>query len=87
LRAEIQAEIEELFDWEPIVINSQLLKASWKIQERYKLSFWDSLIVAAAKASSCRYLLTEGLQAGQELDGVLVVSPFRSEPGTISSQE
>jgi len=27
----------------------------WEIQERYRLSFWDAMIVAAANASSCRY--------------------------------
>jgi predicted nucleic acid-binding protein len=86
LRAEIQAQVEELYDWEPVVINSHLLKASWKIQERYKLSFWDSLIAAAAKAASCRYLLTEDLQEGQDLDGVLVVNPFLSSPREISAE-
>jgi hypothetical protein len=33
--------------------------------------------VAAAKMLSCRYLLTEDLQADLDLDGVLVVNPDR----------
>jgi predicted nucleic acid-binding protein len=48
---------------------------AWKIEERYLLSFWDSLIVSTAKTASCKYLLTEDLQADQELDGVVVVNP------------
>jgi predicted nucleic acid-binding protein len=80
LKAEIEKEIKELFDWYPVVINRQIIEDAWGIQGRYKISFWDSLIVAAAKAASCRYLLTEDLQAGQEMDGVMVVNPFRSEP-------
>lgn len=83
LRKEIQAEIRDLFDWQPVLVDSLLLLNSWKVQDRYKISFWDALIVAAAKAASCRYLLTEDLQAGQEMDGVVVVSPFRSEPPEI----
>jgi predicted nucleic acid-binding protein len=78
LKAEIQREIKELFDWHPVVIHRQILEDSWKIQARYKISFWDSLIVSAAKVASCRYLLTEDLQEGQEMDGVLVVNPFRN---------
>lgn len=83
LRAEIQAQVEDLFDWEPVVINSQVLRASWKIQERYKLSFWDSLIVAAAQAAECEYLLTEDLQADQDLEGVVVINPFVRNPNSI----
>ena len=34
----------------------------------------------AAKSASCRYLLTEDLQADQDLGGVLVVNPFLCDP-------
>jgi predicted nucleic acid-binding protein len=85
LRKELQAEIRDLLEWHPVVINSEILEHGWEIQARYKISFWDSLIVAAAKAASCRYLLTEDSQEGREMDGVVVVNPFRSAPGTIPS--
>jgi len=75
-REAARAEVRDLLAWRPVVANAGVLQESWKIQDRYRLSFWDSLIVAAAKASSCRYLLTEDLQAEQELDGVVVVNPF-----------
>ena len=55
-------------------------KLGWKIQDRYRFSYWDALIVAAAKMASCRYLLTEDLQAGQKLDGIEVVNPFLRGP-------
>ena len=44
---------------------------------------WIALIVAAAKAASCCYLLTEDLQAGQKLDGIEVVNPFQRGPDLI----
>jgi predicted nucleic acid-binding protein len=84
LGTEIRAEIRDLLDWRPVAIDAEILESGWRIQEQYQLSFWDSLIVAAAKAASCRYLLTEDLQADQDLGGVLVVNPFRSDPGDIS---
>jgi predicted nucleic acid-binding protein len=67
-----------------VSIDLPLLGRAWKIQDRYHLSFWDSLIVAAAKAASCRWLLTEDLQAGQTLDGVTVVNPFQRAPNELS---
>jgi predicted nucleic acid-binding protein len=36
--------------------------------------------IVAAKTASCRYLLTEDLQEGQDMDGVVVVNPFRNSP-------
>jgi predicted nucleic acid-binding protein len=78
-----RAEIRDLLVWHPVVLGDGTLIESWKIQDRYRFSFRDSLIVAAAKASSCRFLLTEDLQHGQDLDGVRVTSPFRTDPSSI----
>jgi predicted nucleic acid-binding protein len=77
-REHLQAEIRNLMTWRPIELNAELLGEAWRIQAHFKLSFWDALIVSAAQAASCRYLLTEDLQEGQEMDGVVVVNPFRS---------
>jgi predicted nucleic acid-binding protein len=75
-----RAEVRDLLTWRPVVVDAGIVQQGWQIQDRYQLSFWDALIVAAAKATSCRYLLTEDLQHGQDLDGVVVVSPFRQDP-------
>src|SRR4030088_673701 len=68
-REEARSEVRDLLAWRPLVADAALLESGWKIQDRYRLSYWDALISAAAKAAFCRYLLTEDLQAGQELDG------------------
>jgi predicted nucleic acid-binding protein len=75
-----RAEIRDLLTWRPVSISAELLELGWKIQDRCQLSFWDAMIVAAAKACSCQYLLTEDLQAGQDLEGVIVVNPFHNQP-------
>ena len=85
LHLEVRSAVRNLLQWNPIVLDSEILERAWKIQERFKLSFWDALIVSAAKAASCKYLLTEDLQEGQELDGVLVVNPFRTSPREIAA--
>jgi predicted nucleic acid-binding protein len=66
--------------WEPIAADQQTIGLAWNLQNRYKLSFWDALIVAAARSAECGYLLTENLQASQDMEGILVVNPFRTEP-------
>jgi predicted nucleic acid-binding protein len=79
-RDAIRREVRDLIIWDPIPANANLLERAWGIQDRYGFSFWDCLIVAAAKAADCRYLLTEDLQTGQKIEGLLVVNPFLREP-------
>jgi predicted nucleic acid-binding protein len=48
-----------------------------RLCERYALSFYDALIVAAALSCGARTLLTEDLQHGLVIDGRLqVLNPF-----------
>ena len=77
---EARDEVRDLLAWQPVVTDAALIELGWKIQDRYRLSYWDSLIVAASKTASCAYLLTEDLQAGQDFDGIEVVNPFVTNP-------
>jgi predicted nucleic acid-binding protein len=63
-REDARAEVHALLTWDPGQVNAEILDLAWTVQDRYQLSFWDALIVAAAKAASCRYLLTEDLHDG-----------------------
>jgi predicted nucleic acid-binding protein len=49
-----------------------------EVMERYKFSFYDSVIVASALRAACQILYTEDLQHGQVIEQQLkVVNPFR----------
>ncbi|MFH1573317.1 MAG: PIN domain-containing protein, partial [Acidobacteriota bacterium] len=76
-------DIEDLLSWQPAAIDARLMRNARDASQRYALSWWDALIVAAAQAGDCRYLLTEDLQDGQDLDGTLVVDPFRHGPDEV----
>lgn len=75
-----RAEIRDLEAWRPQSVDAPMLEAAWSIEDRYKLSFWDSLIVAAAQGAQCDGLLTEDLQHGMDFDGLTVLSPFLTSP-------
>ena len=85
-REQIRKEIDGLMTWNPVAVDGPILHGAWQIQDRYRLSFWDALIIAAAQASSCRYLLTEELQEGQDFEGVTVVNPFHRDFASLSLQ-
>jgi predicted nucleic acid-binding protein len=78
--ANAQNHVRTLDAWEPVAIDVQVIGAAWREQERFKLSWWDALIVAAAQRAGCRTLLSEDFQAGQEFGDLTVVNPFATAP-------
>jgi predicted nucleic acid-binding protein len=78
--ADARTDVQNLLAWQPVPVDGDVVATAWEIQDRFGFAFWDALIVAAAQIAACRYLLTEDLQHGQELDGVTVISPFRAKP-------
>lgn len=62
--------------WRPQAIDFDTLELGRQLQVRYRLSWWDSLVVAAARLQGCSNLLTEDLQHGSRLAGVSVTDPF-----------
>lgn len=73
---EAREDIRDLAAWRPVRIDEAIVEAAWRIEDRFQLSFWDSLIVAAAQAADCDVLLTEDLQHGLEIDGLRIADPF-----------
>lgn len=68
--------VERLLNWSPQAIDSNLLRRAHEIETRHRLSWWDSLIVAAAQAQHCVVLLTEDLQDRAVYGGVTIRNPF-----------
>jgi predicted nucleic acid-binding protein len=53
-----------------------LYQRALELSRRFSLSWYDSLIVAAALEANCRILYTEDLQHNQKFDTLLVQNPF-----------
>ena len=72
-------EVQRFFAWNPLPIDEALVRRAREIELRYKLSWWDSMIVAAAQLQDCVLLLTEDLQDGAAFGSLTVRSPFTLE--------
>lgn len=68
--------VARLLQWKPQPVDEPLLLRAREIEQRWRLSWWDSMIVAAAQLQACALLLTEDLQDGAAYGGVTVRSPF-----------
>ena len=75
-----RTDIKNLMVWDPVSVDKCIIEKSWKIQDQYQFSWWDSLIVSAALQSGCSTLLTEDLQHGQLIHGMTVINPFNLSP-------
>jgi predicted nucleic acid-binding protein len=82
-RAEVRQYVDELTAWGPVQPNLSLLHRAWHWTDSAHISWWDSLIVAAAEETGAQWLLTEDLQCGQRFDSVVVINPFTSHPDVL----
>lgn len=80
-----RAEVRDLMAWRPVGSETAIVEDAWWLEDRFSLSWRDALVVAAGRTLGCRYLLTEDLQAGQDLDGIVVVDPFATRPDQLLS--
>ncbi|PXA75033.1 twitching motility protein PilT [Caulobacter sp. D4A] len=53
-----------------------VLLSALEIKARYGFSYWDSAVIAAARAAGCTELFTEDLSHGQVVEGVRITNPF-----------
>ena len=79
-RQSAREEVRFFLAWHPIPVGVRVVEGAWHIQDLYKISWWDALIVSAAQVSNCRYLLSEDLREDQKLGDVLVINPFSTSP-------
>lgn len=71
-------DVASFFAWRPLAIDEGVLRRAREVQRRYQISWWDSMIVAAAQLQDCQVLLTEDLQDGMVFGTLAVRSPFSS---------
>ncbi|HXC90777.1 MAG TPA: PIN domain-containing protein [Stellaceae bacterium] len=58
-------------------IDLVILSAALEIKAAHGFSYWDSAIIAAARALGCRELYSEDMSHGRRVDGVVILNPFR----------
>jgi predicted nucleic acid-binding protein len=70
--------LEDYLTWEIVVNDTASVVKALEFEERYRVSFWDALILQAAEAAGVDVLFSEDLSAGQKYGSFRVVNPFAS---------
>ena len=68
--------LKSYFSWHLVINDPEIILQAIEIEESYKISFWDALIVSAAFSENATTILTEDLNHGQYFEGILIVNPF-----------
>lgn len=68
--------LESLEAYPVLAITEAVFWAALQIKDRYKLSYWDSAIIAAAVELGCQTVYSEDLNHCQSYAGVSVINPF-----------
>jgi predicted nucleic acid-binding protein len=56
--------------------SENVLQLSFDLRKRFRLSHWDSMILAACKDIGATTLYSEDMDAGTDYDGLTIVNPF-----------
>jgi predicted nucleic acid-binding protein len=52
------------------------IASAFRIEDESRIGFWDALIISCASKSGATRILSEDLNAGQKIAGILVENPF-----------
>jgi predicted nucleic acid-binding protein len=52
------------------------ISAAFRIEDESQIGFWDALVIASAAKGGATRLISEGLNSGQTIMGVLIENPF-----------
>ncbi len=70
------AYVDDLTEVPVVSTTAQLVRDGIAVSRDAQVSFWDGLIVAAARAGGCDEILTEDMSTGATIAGALIVNPF-----------
>ncbi len=68
--------IEHMEETPCCAVNTGLMKAAIALSARYRISYWDSAIIAAAEVLGAPVIYSEALNHGQVHGAVTAINPF-----------
>ncbi len=63
-------------------VTADLFRPAVAISRRYRLSYWDGAILAAARTLGCDVVYSEDMSSEQDYGGLRVIDPFAGGPRT-----
>jgi predicted nucleic acid-binding protein len=71
--------VKDYLVWQVVVNDTELLLRGMDEERRWKVAYWDGLILAAARRAKAEILWSEDFSTGQDYDGIQVINPLVPE--------
>lgn len=79
-RREARSIVDAYAAWPVVQVDPTLIVAASALEESHRLSFWDALIIEAARCGGANRLVSEDLQDGRRIAGLVIENPFAAKP-------
>lgn len=79
----LRAYLEDFLPWTTAPLTAEVTIAAWALKDRYRVGFWDALVLTSANEAGCDIFLSEDLSDGEIYGRVKVVNPFAHTPESI----
>ena len=76
-QSELEEAVQELLVLPLVMTGPPEIRAAIRFEQRYRISFWDALVVQAAESSGAAVLFSEDLPDGQTYGNVRVANPLK----------
>ena len=73
---EVRRLLQDYLSWEIVVNTGESVIEALEIEQRYRISFWDALILQSAMLCGAGVLYSEDMATGQKYGTIRVVNPF-----------
>ena len=77
MHVEPRRKVELLAEFDVVAPEIPDILAAIDLHRLHGVSFWDAMVLRAAKQAGCGVLFSEDMQAAREIDGVRILNPFR----------
>jgi predicted nucleic acid-binding protein len=78
-RREARSLVDAYTAWPVVQVDPTLIVAASALEEQHSLSFWDALIIEAARRAGAARIVSEDLQHGRRIAGLSIENPFGSD--------
>ncbi len=68
--------ITDYLAWNPVINDGASVIEAIELEQRYKFSFWNAMIVVAAQRAGATTLYSEDFNSGQVIGSLKIVNPF-----------
>ncbi len=72
----IAAQLDLYEQFEVLQVTPSIIRSALDLRQTHNIGFYDAVIVASAQVAGCGILLSDDMNAGENVGGVQVVNPF-----------